>query len=134
MTELLALHGVVEAPPDRVADLLLDLGLGGRSPLGVFGEGDGFTVVQNGSRLTVTVDRAGRAVTQQGEWWFRGVHAVEADPRGSRVTYRIFNVAAGHGWAVRFVARGPLNAAPASFASLLREIGERLGVAAGVEG
>ena len=138
MTELLALQGVVEAPPDRVAELLLDVRPGGRSPLAAGGAveeaggADDFVVVLQGSRMTVTVDRAARSVTLRGEWWYRGVTSVEPDPRGSRVVHQIFNVAEGHGWAVRFVSRGPLNAAPASFAETIRILGERLGVAAWV--
>jgi hypothetical protein len=138
MTELLALHAVVEAPPDRVAEVLLDVRPGGRSPLVTDGEvtetdgGDDFVIVRGGSRITVSVDRAARSVALQGEWWYRGVTSVEPDPRGSRVVHRIFNVAQGRGWAVRFVARGPLNAAPKAFAEAVHGLGERLGVAAWV--
>jgi hypothetical protein len=35
MTKLLELRGVVEASSDAVADVLLDVGPGGRSPLAV---------------------------------------------------------------------------------------------------
>ncbi|WP_433298262.1 hypothetical protein ACQP2F_42975 [Actinoplanes sp. CA-030573] len=138
MTELLELRAVVEAPPDRVAELLLDVRPGGRSPLAAGGEvdeadeGDEFVVVKDGSRMTVSVDRAARSVALQGEWWYRGVTSVEPDPRGSRVIHRIFNVARGNGWAVRFVSRGPLNAAPRSFAETVHRLGEHLGVAAWV--
>lgn len=138
MTELLALHAVVEAPPDRVAEVVLDVRPGGRSPLAAEGEvaetdeGDSFEVVKDGSRMTVTVDRARREVALQGEWWYRGVTSVEPDPHGSRVVHRIFNVAEGHGWAVRFVSRGPLNAAPRTFADVVRRLGETLGVPARV--
>jgi hypothetical protein len=138
VTELLALHAVVAAPPDRVAGLLLDVRPGGRSPLATgtlvseTGAGDEFVVDQDGSRMTVTVDRAGRSVSLQGEWWYRGVTSVEPDPQGSRVVHRIFNVARGNGWAVRFVSRGPLNAAPRSFAETVRRLGQQLGVAARV--
>ena len=138
MTELLALHAVVEAPPERVAEVVLDVRPGGRSPLATGGEvaetdeGDSFEVVKDGSRMTVTVDRAGREVALQGEWWYRGVTSVEPDPRGSRLVHRIFNVAEGHGWAVRFVARGPLNSAPRTFAEMVHGLGELLGVAAWV--
>jgi len=125
MTELLALYAVVEAPPERVAEVVLELA-------GVEGEGDTFEVVKGGSRMTVTVDRGRREVAMQGEWWYRGVTSVEPDPLGSRVIHRIFNVAEGNGWAVRFVARGPLNAAPRSFAETVRRIGEQLGVPARV--
>src|SRR4051812_36573622 len=126
MSELLELHGVIEAPPERVAEVLLDVRPGGRSPIATRGEvaetdpGDDFVVVHDGSRLAVSVDRARRSVALQGEWWYRGVTSVEPDPRGSRVVHRIFNVAPGHGWAVRFVSRGPLNAAPGTFAEMMR--------------
>src|SRR4051812_42196653 len=124
MTELLALYAVVEAPPDRVAEVLLDVRPGGRSPLAPDGEGPGtdsevpgtdseatvadgevtgtdgdrdtFEVVRDGSRMTVTVDRGRREVALQGEWWYRGVTSVEPHPLGSRVIHRIFNVAQGN--------------------------------------
>lgn len=138
MSELLALHGVVEAPPDAVTDLLLDVRPGGRSPLAATGdaepaEGDEFTVTKDGSRITLVVDRPARSVSQQGEWWYRGVTSVEPDPRGARVVHRIYNVAPGRRWAVRFVSRGPLNAAPATFAAHLAAIGRELNAKAWVE-
>ena len=139
MSELLELRAVVEADPDAVAGVLLDVCPGGRSPLAADGTieetdvGDEFVVVKDGSRLSVTVDRAARSVSLQGEWWYRGVTTVEPDPRGSRVVHRIFDVASGHGWAVRFVSRGPLNAAPAEFAAQIRRLGDILGVATHVE-
>ena len=131
------MRAVVETEPDAVAAVLLDVRPGGRSPIAASGEiaddeGDGFVVVRDGSRFTVTVDRAARSVVQEGEWWFRSVTSVEPDPRGSRVVHRIFNIASGHGWAVRFVSRGPLAAAPGGFAAVVRELGDRLGVAAEV--
>jgi hypothetical protein len=135
MTELLELRGVVEAAPDDVAGVLLDARPGGRSPLAATGSatparGDEFTVTLEGSTITVTLDRAARSIAQQGEWWFRGVTSVEPDARGSLVLYRIFNVAPGHRWAVRFVSRGPLAAAPTAFAKVLGGLGEQLDCAA----
>ena len=135
MTELLELRGVVEAAPDEVAGVLLDARPGGRSPLAATGSavpggGDEFTVTLEGSAMTVTVDRAARSISQQGEWWYRGVTSVEPDERGSLVRYRIFNVAPGHRWAVRFVSRGPLAAAPTAFAKVLGGLGEQLDCAA----
>ena len=137
MTELMELRGVVEAAPDTVADILLDVRPGGRSPLAADGtadpvDGDEFAVTLDGSRITFTVDRPGRSVTQQGEWWYRGVTSVQPDPRGSVVVHQIFNIAPGHRWAVRFVSRGPLNAAPQSFADQVADLGRQLGVAAWV--
>jgi hypothetical protein len=138
MTELLELRGVVEAAPDLVADILLDVRPGGRSPLVGSGtvetdDGGEFVLILDGSRLTVTVDRAARSVAQQGEWWYRGVTTVLPDPRGAQVVHQIFNVAEGNKWAVRFVARGPLNAAPGTFAEHLAALGAELHCPAWVE-
>jgi hypothetical protein len=137
MTMLLELRGVVEAAPEAVAEVLLDVRPGGRSPLAPTGtvesdDGKELVVTQDGSRITVTVDRAARTVTQQSEWWYRGVTSVQPDPRGARVIHQIFNVAPGNRWAVRFVSRGPLNAAPAAFAATIGKLGERLHCAAWV--
>jgi|SRR3954447_7796390 hypothetical protein len=131
MTQLLQLRGVVEAAPDTVADILLDVRPGGRSPLVTDGtvdstDGDEFVVTRNGSRLTVAVDRDARSVTLQGEWWYRSVTTVESDPRGAQVVQQIFNVAQGNRWAIRFVSRGPVNAAPAGFLALLDHLGRAL--------
>ena len=131
MTKLLELRAVVEAAPEAVADILLDVRPGGRSPLATAGmiedqDGDEFVVNLQGSRLTVTVDRAAMSVTQQGEWWYRGVTFVGPDTRGSQLVHQIFNVATGHGWAVRFVSRGPINAAPATFAGYVETLGAEL--------
>ena len=133
MTQLLELRAVIEAAPAAVADILLDVRPGGRSPLAADGDiedlepADEFVVVRDGSRITVTVDRTARSVTQQGEWWYRGVTSVEPDPRGSRVVHRVFNVAPAHGWAVRFVSRGPLIAAPRKFAEQIHHLAAALG-------
>ena len=134
---MLELRGVVEAAPDAVADVLLDVRPGGRSPLARAGtlleeDGDEFVLSLDGSRMTVTVDRHARIVVQQGEWWYRGVTSVRPDPRGAQVVHQIFNVATGHGWAVRFVSRGPLTAAPATFAAQITALGAELHCAAWV--
>jgi hypothetical protein len=132
MDELLELRGIVEAPPDAVAEILLDVRPGGRSPLAATGtaepeQGDVFTLTVEGSKLTVAVDREARMVTVKGEWWYQGVTTVSDDERGTLVRYRIFNVAPGQRWAVRFVSRGPLNAAPGTFAAELAALGTELG-------
>ena len=138
MSELLTLRGVVEAPPEAVAALLLDVRPGGRSPIALTGTieetdvGDQFQVVQDGATVNVAIDRAARSVTLEGAWWYRGVTSVEPDERGSLVRLRIFNIASGTGWAVRFVSRGPLNAAPGKFAETIHRLGADLGVDARV--
>ena len=83
MSQLLKLRAVIETAPEAVAAVLLDVRPGGRSPLAVTGTieetdvGDQFEVVQDGSRITVAVDRAARSVTIEGAWWYRGVTSVE---------------------------------------------------------
>jgi hypothetical protein len=139
MTRLLELRAVVEASPHTVAEVLLDVRPDGRSPFATRGDaedddGDRFVVVRDGSRLTVTVDRVAMEVAEQGEWWFRSTTTVEPDPRGSQVVHRVFNVAEGNGWAIRFLARGTLNAAPHRFAEAIHRLGDQLGVAAWVLG
>src|SRR4051812_49384099 len=136
MTQLLVLRAVVEASPDVVADLLLDVRPGGRSPIAVRGTveetdtGDDFVVLHEGSRISVDVDRSARVVAHQGEWWYRGEYAVEPDPRGSVVVFRILNVAGTARWAARFVYRGPVAAAPAKFAVQIESLADGLGVRA----
>ena len=44
----------------------------------------------------------------------------------------IFSIAPGHRWAVRFVSRGPLIAAPAAFAEHIANLGRQLDCAAWV--
>jgi len=131
MDELLELRGIVEASPEAVAEVLLDVRPGGRSPMAATGtaepgSGDVFTVTRGGSKLTVAVDREALMVTVRGEWWYSGVTTVSSDERGSLVRHRILNVAPGQRWAVRFVSRGPLNAAPANFAADLAALGTEL--------
>jgi hypothetical protein len=101
---LLTLEGVVEAPIDRVAEVAL--------------------VEQPGAR----VDRAARTIAVQGDWWFRAETALRAESTGqTRVVHQIFDVARKGRWAVWFVAREPLRAAPGAFDARLAEFGRRLG-------
>jgi hypothetical protein len=129
---MVTLRGVVEASPDAVAAIVLDARPGGRSPLATTGtatpaDGDTFTVAHDGGKIFVEVDRAARTIALQGQWWYRGETTVTAHERGSLVTYRVINVARSGRWGVRFVARGPLAAAPAAFAGSLAALGETLG-------
>jgi hypothetical protein len=107
---LLTLTGIVEAPPDQVRPLILDvLTTGGDA---VDGDTDASTVVT------------------QGGWWYRDETTVTAHERGSLVVRTIFDVAHRMPWAVRFVSRKPLKEAPAAFAARLMDVGDRLGKAA----
>jgi hypothetical protein len=41
----------------------------------------------------VSVDTERRTVTVTGHWWYQGTYAIESDPHGTLVTYRVRNVA-----------------------------------------
>lgn len=41
----------------------------------------------------VEVDRERRLVAEQGGWWYRGEYQVESDSAGSRLTFRVRNIA-----------------------------------------
>jgi hypothetical protein len=133
---LVTLQGVVEAPVDAVAAVLLDVRPGGTSPLLPDGHrtpvdtADGTVAVlvspAGGGGITVTAYLAARMVSVQGEWWYRSETVLTAHERGCLVTQRVFNVASRLRWAVRFVARKPLAGSAAGFADLLRALGERL--------
>ncbi|WP_202638773.1 hypothetical protein [Bailinhaonella thermotolerans] len=132
--------GVVAAPVEEVAALLLDVRPGAAGPgnaevlagLGasytVTGGPDRFTAA-GPSRVTVEVDRAARTVAVQGGWWYRGEYALTAVPGGTRVSHRVRNVASRARWAVplanRFFA-GFEAATRAAFAALLTRVGDRL--------
>lgn len=114
MRLLKALQGVVEAPVERVAPLVL--------------------VAPKAPGVTAGVDHADGTVWVQGGWWYRGETSIRPHPRGTLVTYRILDIAPQGRWATWFVSRGPLRDAPAVFASSLAEAGRRLGVPAYVLG
>ena len=69
----------------------------------------------------------GMAVTQ-GDWWYRSEVTVAADgPDRSVVTQRIFDIAQTGRFAVWFVARKPLKAAPGEFRTHLTVVANTLG-------
>lgn len=83
---LSAQAGIVEAPVDRVADLVA------RS-----------FEAQRPHVRTVEVDPVRRTFATQGGWWFRGECQLEPHPRGTLVVYRVFNVARTRRWMVPLV-------------------------------
>ncbi|HEX6971272.1 MAG TPA: hypothetical protein VF234_03565 [Limnochordia bacterium] len=148
------LAGVIEAPADRVADLLLAVRAGRGSEhvglvLSTEGPGAGgatevrggpgrFVAIFGGHRdasADVEVDRARRSLAVQGHFWYRGVYAIEPDPRGCRLTYRVESVAERvptwliRLWQFRFPAQMRRR-----FERLLGAVGHRLGCAARLDG
>ena len=73
----------------------------------VTGGPDRFQVRGTPGTGTVEVDREAGTFAVQGGWWYRGEYAVEPDPAGARVTYRVYNVAGALSrWMVPLANRG----------------------------
>jgi hypothetical protein len=131
--------GVVEAPVDEVWAALLAVGpvaaLVDTSAVARAGASEVLrtTVGQPGAgRTHLEIDPRQHRIALQGDWWYRGVHTVEPHPRGSRVVYRVYNIAPGVGrWAAQLV-QGPQHARTmqAQHRELLQTLGARLGCAA----
>jgi hypothetical protein len=81
-TLTLEIAGVVEAPVDHVARLVLD------------------ARPHNGDGGTVEVDHVNRTVAVQGGWWYRGEYSLERHHKGTRIVHRVYNVAQRGRWAV----------------------------------
>ncbi|MBE1589081.1 hypothetical protein ACFPOI_34785 [Nonomuraea angiospora] len=67
----------------------------------------------------------------QGGWWYRGEWSVTADPEGTRLVHRVYDVAGNH-WAVALANRlfiGFRERTRRSFAEGLADLGNRLGCA-----
>jgi hypothetical protein len=129
--------GVVRAPEADVRRLLLTVQPG---PIGpgnawllsdgpyagatVTGGPDRFQVRGTPGTGTVEVDREAGTFAVQGGWWYRGEYAVEPDPAGARVTYRVYNVAGALSrWMVPLANRGFIGSRGATERELRQLIG-----------
>src|SRR5947209_466539 len=108
--------GVVEAPVDDVADLVLRaeagevapdsciLPLTQASPGLVLTDGPvRFGVVPRGlsaPTMFIEIDRPRRTLAVEGRWWFRGVYSLEPHPSGTLVVYRVYDIARTARWLV----------------------------------
>jgi hypothetical protein len=110
------LVGVVEAPLDRVAELVLAVrpgspatgqagGLETATGGSVTGGPRHFTVDYGSHVVLIDVDRDRRAITFQGGWWYRGEYQLLPDPAGTRVVHRVYNVAQRWRWGVALANR-----------------------------
>jgi hypothetical protein len=126
--------GVVAAPPAAVWPVLLTVlpELAGLPPDALIGldAPRTFTVLLGSPPVAtaqVAVDPLRHEVALQGEWWYRGVVAVNAAADGARITRSIHNVAPGwSGWLVPFVHRHDEQAFRTGHEALLRSIASRL--------
>lgn len=75
------------------------------------------------------IDPQMRTILRQGHWWYRGVHSVEAHPRGSLIRYDVWNIAPGVGWWAAQMVQGPQHAREMKgiMDAALQKIGKRLG-------
>lgn len=141
--------GVVEAPVERVAELLLDVRPGPASGANTLVLSTasvaamGRIVLHGGPRLftavigqppatsiDVEVDQDRRSIAVQGHRCYRGVHTVESRERGSLLVHRVDNIAAPTTrWIVPLMQRRQLHTMRQDLERLLAAIGERLGCA-----
>jgi hypothetical protein len=142
MSRRWAVAGVVEAPADQVFARICAIGPAGNGQL--IGPPDpGTTTDTDGvwrytapigqppqTTVTVEVDPTRRALAVQGHWWYRGIHTVTPHPRGSRLDYRVHNVASWGRWMVPLMQRRLPTQMRRDLDQLLRMLAEQLGCAA----
>lgn len=124
--------GIVEAPIDRVWPVLVELHPA--LPVAVKGAVRGMSPVvtmldtPDGGKQRIELDPTRHSITIAGEWWYRGVYALEPHTRGSLLVYRVYNIAPGIGRWVAQLMQGPQHARGMRqhIASLLRLVGDRL--------
>ncbi|GAB2534662.1 hypothetical protein [Nocardia heshunensis] len=106
---MLELSDVVDASPTRVLELAARR----------------FAAIPGADKHGVEIDHERGSVAYQGGWWFRGEYDVAEVAGQTKVTYRIYNVAARSSrWAVPLANRffiGFKQHAEAEFEDLLRE-------------
>ncbi|MBX6382227.1 MAG: hypothetical protein IRZ07_04505 [Microbispora sp.] len=107
-TLLCEVRGVVEAPIERVAGLLL------RVRPGPVGPGNCFALAEHGGTLTggpdrfvlaapghtMTVEVGPDRLAAQGGWWYRGEYRLAPDPAGTLLVHQVRDVAERMRWAV----------------------------------
>ena len=111
--------GVVEAPVGAVFTALLAVGPAG-----------GADRSEPRYAPTVEVDETRHTLAVQGHWWYRGVYTVHEDPVGSRLEYRVHNIATHLRWAVPLTQRGLPQQMHRDLTRLLHTIGRQLNCAA----
>ncbi|MCA2229057.1 hypothetical protein [Nonomuraea aurantiaca] len=125
---LVEVSGVVEAPPERVREALIDRDtLIDRKSM-VDREGR-FTVEYHPGH-TMTVEVTDRSIAYQGGWWYRAEWSLTGHPQGTLVVHRVYNIAERMRWAVPLANRffmGFDEATREGFAEGLAQIGGDLG-------
>ena len=132
-----SVSGIVEAPVEQVWPLVLEsfrtTGMDMNAVENYRGSQPYITSIgkPGNGKITVEVDKDRHSITAQGEWWYRGAYTVTPHPRGSFVTYDVYNIAPGIGhWAAQwFQGRENAGKMKGQLQSSLDSIGKRLGCA-----
>jgi hypothetical protein len=106
--------GVIEAPVDEVWGALVDetecLSANEKRALKQTGPAQPLRKKVADGLADMEVDATRRSISSQGHWWYRAVTSVEAHPRGSLITYSVYNIAPGAGWWIAQLFQGPQHA------------------------
>lgn len=143
-----SVSGIAEAPVADISRLLLDVQPGpvaGDNCLALRSEADqpkiGPMTLTGGPRafvasygyegrpmtMTVDIDPGDHSLAVQGQWWYHGEYQVHDDQRGSRIDYRVWNIAGGlAGRAVPLMQRGQTTTMRGALDRLLRLFADRL--------
>ena len=113
-----------EAPRRRPDDSVVLLALSGHlkaRPRAVFEALDARVRPEDTSRSLYTADPNAFLIITQGGWWYRGEYRVVPDERGSNVEHTLLNIARARRMG-RFTGRKVIEAAPAEFERMLRQL------------
>jgi hypothetical protein len=142
---LCEMTATIEAPPDRVAALVLTARPGPIGPGNAWLLQDTDGVLTGGPRHFVArlaghamkIDVDEHTFAMQGGWWYRGEYAVEAHPRGTCLRHRVYDVAERMRWGVPPANRffiGFTSRQKQNFAALLARVGAELNATTRMEG
>jgi hypothetical protein len=82
----------------------------------------------NQGKIYLEVDPSQYSIAVQGEWWYRGVHRLEPHPRGTLLTYSVYNIAPPISRWIASLVQGPEHARTMKpqLQTLLETIGKQL--------
>ncbi|GAA0395196.1 hypothetical protein Acor_64910 [Acrocarpospora corrugata] len=113
MRTICEVHGVIEAPADRVSALLLAVRPGQVGPDNCWlltshggvltGGPERFTLTTPSHSMTVEVGPSWLAA--QGGWWYRGEYHIKPHPNGTELVHRVLNAAEWMRWGVPLANR-----------------------------
>jgi len=123
-----AATGLIEAPVETVWPIVID-GNGLTQIVQQTPPQNGLIVTENEHLGRIEIDMNKHTILTQGHWWYRGVHRLEAHPRGCVIHYEVYNIAPGMTWWAAQLVQGQQHAREMGhrMAHMLEAIGKRLG-------